>query len=145
MQSLAIALWVEDAFCQCSRLAAKNAVGLKHVTIAQMREGSRRVQELDVLANATAAAPPSGSAGVGNEAEMADAYGIEGLMHLDRNVGAVHDRGHALKAILAVASAVTRQRHVVHDEGAAGAIVNAADVRVGPMRKGAHCPLRQCL
>src|SRR5262245_41381836 len=128
MQTLAIALWVENAFCQCSRLAAEDAIGLKHVTIAQMREGSRRVQELDVLANAAAAAPAAGSAGVGNEAEMVEAYGIEGLVHLDWNVGAVHDRGHTLKAILAVAPAVTRQRHVVHDERAAGAIVNAADV-----------------
>ena len=73
MQSLAIALWIEDALRQRTGLAAEDAVGLEHVPVAEVGEGCRRIEQLDILADAAAAAPLTGAACVGNESELMDA------------------------------------------------------------------------
>src|SRR5215510_697132 len=138
MQSLAIALGIEQAFGPRAGLTPEDAVGLKGVPIAQMREHRARVQQLDVLANTAAAAPAAGTACIRDKAEMANTHGIEGLVDRNGDDGAVHHGRHALENVLAVAPAIAGQGHVVHYECLAGAIVNAADVRVRLVREGTH-------
>src|SRR5215475_9956842 len=106
MQPLAVALRIENAFGERARLATEDAIGLKDVPVAEMREHSSGVQKLDVFADAEAAAQTSGATGVRNEAELAIAYRIDRFIVLDRNVGSVHPRRHAFNTVLAVAPAV---------------------------------------
>src|SRR5262245_50814163 len=106
MQPLAVALRIENAFGKRARLATEDAIGLKDVPVAEMREHSRGVQKLDVFADAAAAAPTSGATGVRNEAELANVDRIDGRVELDGYVVAVHHRRHAFKTVLAVAPAV---------------------------------------
>src|SRR5262245_45075478 len=133
MQPLTVAIGVEHALGQRSGLAAEDAIRMEHVAVAEMREHRRRVEELDILADAAATAPLPGATGVGNEPKAEYAHGIEGLVHLDGDVGAVHHGRHALEAVFAIAAAITGERYVVHDERSAGAIVDSADVGVRPV------------
>ena len=66
-------------------------------------------------------------------------------MHFDGDVGAVEHRGQGLLAVPFDAAAVAADDDVVHDEGPAGTVVDAADVGVAPVREGAHGAVRQGL
>src|SRR5215467_4981983 len=57
LQRLGIAVRIEDALRLGARPAAEDAVGRKHVAVAEMGEHRGRIQKLDVLADAAAPAP----------------------------------------------------------------------------------------
>ena len=119
-----------------ARLAAEESVGRELLPLRQVGQLAVVGQEAHVPPDPTAAPKRPRSGGVADQLEAFHDDRLIGLLRLDRNVRRIERRRHGLAAVLRRATARARQHQLVGDEASISRAVQAAERRVGEVRRG---------